>query len=61
MKAQRKNSKLEFQLFFKVLKFLSFFSSISMVFSKEFLENIMGREVGVGVGLYRNPNAQKNF
>jgi hypothetical protein len=48
MKAQRKNSKLEFKLFFKVLKFLSLFSSISMVFSNFFLQNIMGKEVGSG-------------
>ena len=35
MKAERKNSKLEIKVFFKVLKFLSLFSSISMIFRCE--------------------------
>ena len=38
MKAERKNSKLKIKVFFKVLKFLSLFSSISMIFF-EFLSS----------------------
>jgi hypothetical protein len=48
IKAQRKNSKLEFKLFFKVLKLLSFFLSISGIFLNFFIQNIMGRDVGSG-------------
>ena len=62
MKAERKNSKLEIKVFFKVLKFLSLFSSISMVFSNFFSLKISWREMwGVGEGLYRNPIAQRNL
>jgi hypothetical protein len=46
MKAQIKNSKLEFKVFFKVLKFLSLFSSISMVFSNFFSSKYHGEISG---------------
>jgi hypothetical protein len=62
LKAQRKNSKLKFKVFFKVLKFLSLFSSISMGFFYIFFFKISwGERWGVGEGLYRNPNAQINL
>jgi hypothetical protein len=64
MKAERKNSKLEIKVFFKVLKFLSLFSSISMsmVFSIFFYSKYLGERGGeFGEGLYRNPNAQINL
>jgi hypothetical protein len=46
MKAQRKNSNLEFKVFFKVSKFLSLFSSISMVFSKNIFSRYHGERGG---------------
>jgi hypothetical protein len=61
-KTQRKNSKLEFKVFFKVLKFLILFPPISMVFSNFFsLKISWGERLGVGEGLYRNQNAQSNL
>jgi hypothetical protein len=47
MKAQRKNSKLKFKVFFKVLKFLSLFSQKNVVFFKDMSKSCGG---GGGVG-----------
>jgi hypothetical protein len=60
MKSERKNSKLEIKVFFKVLKFLSLFSSISMVFSNfSSSQNIMERDVGSGGSVIQEPDCPK--
>jgi hypothetical protein len=49
MKAQRKNSKLKFKVFFKVLKFLSLFSHKDVLKKKRYFEILGGWGAG-GMG-----------